>query len=138
MKTRLLATVLCALPLTLGACVATEDGGVIVDDATLTVSNQSDFVIDELYLAADYQAGWGGNYLGGNGLFPSEEVTLGADCGTYDIRVVAEDGLACEQYGVDLCLNDATFIIRNNTCPVFERAAAAKKALQKTDANTSL
>lgn len=138
MKTRLLASLLCALPLTIGACVASEDGEVIVDDATLTVSNQSDFVIDELYLAEDFSAGWGGNYLGGDGLFPSEEVTLGADCGTYDIRVVAEDGLACEQYGVDLCLNDATFIIRNNTCPVFERAALEQQAQQQTEANTSL
>ena len=113
MMTRLCVPLLACLGL--AACAA-DDG---VPDATLTVVNQSDYVIEELYLTASFESGWGGNLLGGDVLLPNEEITLGADCDFYDALLVDEDGVDCEIYDIDLCLNDAEWIIRNNTCTVF-------------------
>ena len=113
MMTRLSVSLLACLGL--AACAA-DDG---VPDATLTVVNQSDYVIEELYLTASFESGWGPNQLGGDVLYPDERITLGADCGFYDALLVDEDGVDCEIYDIDLCLNDAEWIIRNNTCTVF-------------------
>lgn len=107
----------------LGAAFATgctSDGEV---DASLTVVNDSDFVIEEIYLTDVNGSSWGANLLSGDALFPDEQLTLGVDCGTYDALLVDEDGEECEIHDLDLCLNDATWLIRNTTCDAFERKA---------------
>jgi hypothetical protein len=125
---RLLAPVLaaCASLATLSGC--SSDDGVFIDDASLLVVNDSDFVIEEIFLTDVGSPTWGPNLLRGEVLFPDEELLLGVDCGFYDALVVDEDGVDCEINSLDLCLNDATWVINNNTCTIFD---AAKKQREK-------
>ncbi len=124
LTTRLFAPLLAAA--TMASCVVADDDGVIAD-ASIRVVNDSDFVIEEIYLTDVGNATWGPNLLRGDVLFPDEEILLGVSCGFYDALVVDEDGVECEIFDVDLCLNDATWVIRNNTCSVFEAAAKARE-----------
>jgi hypothetical protein len=118
---RFLAPVLaaCASFATFAGC--SVDAGVDgpIADASLRVVNNSDFVIDQIYLTEVGSSTWGPNLLRGDALFPDEELLLGVGCDTYDALVVDEDGVDCEINNVDLCLNDSTWVIRNNTCSVF-------------------
>jgi hypothetical protein len=121
------------LALSLAACSTGDDGIGVIEDSSLAVDNQSSFVIDEVYLTNVNSSSWGPNRLGGDVLFPGETLTLGVDCGFYDALLVDEDGVDCELHDLDLCLNDAVWVIRNNTCTVFgaaakERAEAAAAA----------
>lgn len=111
----------------LAACSA--EGSVTtgpIDDSSLVIDNQSSFVIEEVYLTGVGNSSWGPNRLGGDALFPDETLTLGVSCGTYDALLVDEDGIDCEIHDLDLCLNDAVWVIRNNTCTVFGAAAKAR------------
>lgn len=122
----------------LGAALAagcTSDGGG-VSDATLTVVNDSDFAIEELYLTHNTSFGWGANFLSNDVLAPDESLTLDVDCGTYDVLLVDEDNVSCEVDDIDLCLNDATWHITNNTCDVFAREAA-RRAAEKAAAESA-
>ena len=98
-----------------------DDGGGV--DATLTVYNESDFVIEEIYLTEVGSRVWGGNLLRGDALFPGEAITLGAECGFYDALLVDEDDVDCILEEIDLCFNDAQWFIYNDTCVGFERKA---------------
>lgn len=111
MRTRLLPT---ALALALAAAA-----GCTTSDASLRVVNDSDFTITEIYLTPDVSESWGPNLLRGDVLLPGESLTLGVDCGFYDAMLVDQDNVACELDDLDLCLNDADWVIRNNTCSVF-------------------
>lgn len=107
-------------------------GCVIVDDnndSSLLVVNQSDFTIYELYVTPIGNQSWGPNLLGGDVLFPNESINLGIECGTYDALLVDETNAMCEVNNLDLCFDDADWIIRNNSCAVFE--ARAKEMLDK-------
>lgn len=117
----------------------TTDGGVVVidDSASLRVVNDSDFVIEEIYLTDVGSSSWGPNLLRSDVLFPDEELLLGVNCDFYDALVVDEDGVECEITGVDLCANDATWIIRNNTCSVFEAAAKVRAVEEAAKAATA-
>lgn len=112
-----------ALLLALTACAIETDDGVV--DATLTVQNRSDFAIVDIRLTPVDNPSFGPNLLGGDVLLPGEDITLGADCGTFDGRVTDEDGVQCDLFDLDLCRNDAVWVFTNQTCPVF---AAARKA----------
>ncbi|MBC7977151.1 MAG: hypothetical protein H7138_19420 [Myxococcales bacterium] len=126
---------LAALLLSLGSfatgCVVSDDNG---DDATLRVTNESDFVIEELRVVSSFSGSWGPNLLGGDVLFPEESITLGLDCGTYDAQLIDEDNVTCEIFDLDLCFDDAEWVIRNNTCTVFGVAKAAREVAAKAAA----
>jgi len=126
---RLLAPVLaaCASLATLAGCTSSGDG--VIADASLRVVNNSDFVIDQIFLTDVGNPSWGPNLLRGDVLFPDEEVLLGVNCGFYDALVVDQEGVDCELHDLDLCLNDADWVINNNTCSVF--GAAAKKRAEQ-------
>ena len=108
-------------------CVVSTDG---TADSSLTVTNESDFTIQEIYLTDVGSSTWGRNLLGGDVLFPGEALALGVECGTYDALLVDETNVQCELSGLDLCFNDAAWVIRNNTCAVF----AARLAEQQQQA----
>jgi hypothetical protein len=106
-------------------------------ESTLRVYNQSDFAITELHVADVGSASWGTNLLGGDPLYPGESLTLGVDCGTYNVLLIDEQGVDCQVDGVDLCLNDAKWVIHNNTCAVFGAAKAAREAAAKAKASSA-
>lgn len=106
------------LAASLGACVITSDS-----DATLLVVNESSFVIEEIHLVDVGNPTWGPDLLRGDVLFPGEDFLIAVECDYYDALLVDETGAECEVLDIDLCLNDATWVIRNNTCSVFERKA---------------
>lgn len=117
-RTRLIALscILTASVLAAPACVIVAD-----DDASLLVVNDSDYAIFELYVAPVGTRTWGPNLIGPQGLYPGEELLItNIDCDYYDLLLIDEDGVSCEVYDVDLCANDGTWIVRNNTCTVFE------------------
>ena len=108
--------------------------------ASLTVVNDSDYVIYEIYLTETDNPDWGPNLLRGDVLYPDEELVLGVPCDFYDALLVDEDDVECEVHDLNLCLNDAVWVIRNNTCSVFE-AEAKKRAAEQANtpaASTSI
>jgi len=108
----------------------TDDNGV---DATLTVENRSDFDIVDLRVALSGGA-YGDNLLRGDQLQPGESIDLGVRCETYDARLIDDSGVDCEVLDLDLCLNDARWVIRNDTCTTFGAARAAREAAAKAAA----
>jgi hypothetical protein len=117
-----------AVSCTLAACT-TSSG----PDATLSVENDSDFQIVEIYLTDVGSSSWGPNLISGDTLNPGETLRLGVDCSTYDAKLIDETDVSCEVDNLDLCLNDSIWIINNNTCTAFSNAAkerAAKKAAE--------
>lgn len=125
------------LALPFAALVGCSASGTVTIDpepgASLSVINDSDYVIYEIYLTETDNPDWGPNLLRGDVLFPDEEIVLGVPCDFYDALVVDEDGVECEVHDLDLCLNDATWVINNNTCTVFE--AEAKRRAAEAAAN---
>jgi hypothetical protein len=127
------------------ACVAAALGSLAIagcttssgPDATLRVQNSSDFEIVELHLTNVGSSTWGPNLLGSDSLRPGESITLGVNCGRYDALLVDETDVDCELNDLDLCLNDADWVIRNNTCTVFAAAQAAREAAAKAAASTA-
>jgi hypothetical protein len=103
-------------------------------DSTLRVQNSSDFAIEDLRVTSVGSSSWGSNLLRDGRLEPGDTITLDVNCGTYDAMLVDEDGVTCELNSVDLCLNDADWVIRNNTCTVFGAAKAAREAAAKAAA----
>jgi hypothetical protein len=93
--------------LALAGCVASSG------DSSLTVANDSDFVLTEVHLAATDSPSWGPNMLPGV-LFPGEELIItGIECDTYDVLVIDENGIDCELTGIDLCFDDDVWVIDN-------------------------
>ncbi|MBA3538501.1 MAG: hypothetical protein H0T79_02630 [Deltaproteobacteria bacterium] len=131
---RLLTSLTCVAALAFGACVV-EEGA----DATLEVRNDSSFTIRELYLTDVGNPTWGSNLLRGDVLFPNESFTLGVECGTYDAMLVDETNVQCELSNIDLCFDDAIWVIQNSTCSVFSarKAEAEKPGAAATGASVS-
>ena len=117
--TRLLALscLLALSALSSSACVIVADDD---SESTLLVANDSDYFIYELYLTEVDNPDWGRNFLAGDFLAPGEDFLItDIECDFYDALLVDEDGVECELLDVDLCFDDATWVIRNNTCTVF-------------------
>jgi hypothetical protein len=115
-------------------------GGVVVEDpieeSTLLVVNDSDFAIEELYITDVGAPDWGPNQLAGDVLLPDEQfLVTNIECSAYDAMLVAEDGVACELHDVDLCFDDATWHVTNDTCENFFRKAQEMKAARAQPAN---
>lgn len=107
-------TLVCALVFT----SALASGCIIVDDdddggdpdSSLTIVNESDLVIEEIFVENDL---FSDELLGGTGLFPDEEITVLLDCDFYDVTVIDEDGCETAILNFDLCFDDATWFIGN-------------------------
>jgi hypothetical protein len=116
MRTRTSLAVLLAC----AAAACGDDGNITIEpNASVLVVNDSDFTIVDVQLAPAGIPELGQNLLRGDVLFPGEELLLGVPCDRYDALVVDEDGVECRLFDVDLCFDDATWVIRNNTCAVF-------------------
>ena len=83
-------------------------------DASLTIDNESDYVLVEINLSRVSNYRWGRNLLRGDVLFPGESITIDyIDCDYYDVRVIDETGLACVITDLDLCFDDALWVVDN-------------------------
>ena len=114
------ATALAALFAAIGlnACVISGDG-----DSSLTIDNRSDYAIYQAYLAEVNEPTWGPELLQGDILYPNESLFIDSiRCGTYDVLIYDQIGAECELNFVDLCFDDARWVITNgtlSTCPIF-------------------
>ena len=133
MRTRLL---LVAGLLTLAAapgCIIESDED--ADDSTLLIANDSDYEIWEIYLTEVDNPNWGPNLLGADYLAPGEDfLVVDIECDFYDALLVDEEGVECELLDQDLCFDDATWVIRNNTCTIFE-ATARERSVDRAPAD---
>ena len=87
-----LAAILCTAP------------ALAADDAQITVRNRSSWEIQELYLSAVDANAWGPDLIGLEVIERGQNHRL-ADipCGSYDVRIVNEDGEECVIGGAVLC-----------------------------------
>lgn len=107
----------------LGGCVITTTTDDL--DSSLLVSNRSSFEIHEMYVTEIDSPTWGSNLLGTAILQPGQSFELGLPCNTYDAMLIDETGAICEIQNVELCFDDADWIITNRSCEVFAARAAA-------------
>lgn len=114
------------------ACLASLSS-CVVTDSSLRVENRSDFEIHEMYVTPVDSSSWGPNLLDGGILYPHESMYIGVACGTYDAMLIDETGAICEVSAIDLCYEDADWIIRNSSCAIFEQRAAVTAAAADTD-----
>jgi hypothetical protein len=102
---------------TLASILATAPGCVVVDhrDSTLTIDNDSSYVLEEIRLAQVDTPSWGPNVVP-DLLYPGESVTVyDIRCDYYDVLVVDETGLECVLYDLDLCFSDRRWIVSDST-----------------------
>jgi hypothetical protein len=112
---RALATQLLPLLLASGCIIVDEDIADRPSDASLTIENQSDFAISEIRVTEVDNPSWGPNLTGGALLYPGESLTVLVDCDLYDVLVVDVDGFGCELLDLELCFDDAVWVITNRT-----------------------
>jgi hypothetical protein len=94
-----------ALTLTSGCVVTT-------DDSSLTIVNESSYALVDIRVTERDRIDWGPNLLS-RALLPGDSLTVSVYCDYYDVLVEDQDGFVCELYNVDLCYNDATWVITN-------------------------
>lgn len=99
--------------LALVLALALSSGCIIVtDDASLTVANDSSFVITELYVTpVGDDPRFSADLLGSGFLRPGESIVIDVECGFYDVEVVDELGALCLLPDLDLCFDDALWVI---------------------------
>ena len=99
-------------------CIIVDEDPVIVErgnDSSLTIENESDYAIAEIRVTEIDNPSWGPNLTQGDLLFPGQSMTVLLACDVYDVLVVDEDGFGCEINGLDLCFDDAIWVISNRT-----------------------
>lgn len=83
-------------------------------ESTITVANESSFVITEVLITQVNSATWGPNLLR-DVLFPGEQITVEVACDTYDVLIADEYGRDCILGAVDLCFSNELWVIDNST-----------------------
>jgi len=102
---------------TLAVAACTAGGEAYIDpgqDASLTIVNDSDYILEEVRIAPVDSRSWGPN-MTPDALFPGENLTVTVDCDYYDVLVVDETGVDCVLADIDLCFSDDTWVITNAT-----------------------
>lgn len=89
--------------------------GCVAEDSTLTIDNASSYALHSLHIVPIDAFDWGPDLLGGDVLLPDESITIGLDCDTYDALVSDDGGATCELRGLDLCFDDAIWVIDDFT-----------------------
>jgi hypothetical protein len=81
-------------------------------DSSLTVANESSYVLTEIRIAPIDDPNWGPDLLGGDVLLPGEDLVItNIDCDTYDVLVVDDTDLDCVITDLDLCFDDALWVV---------------------------
>lgn len=103
------STLALAFALAAGAALAAKS------DSKVVFVNQSSWSINELYFAPTRDEDWGEDHLGKHTLDQGDQLTLtGVACGTWDVRVVDEDGDECIIENVALCGDTDKWVIRDD------------------------
>src|SRR3990167_3847718 len=79
-------------------------------DGTLTIANDSSFVLVDIRVTSVFSSSWGPNLLR-DGLFPGEEITVGVACDTWDVLIVDELFRECVLRELRLCSSDQFWVI---------------------------
>lgn len=110
------------LTYSVGCLVYTDDdppdGYIHGDDhySTMTIWNDSSYVIEEIYISPSDNRDWGPDLLGRDVLYPDEEITIDyLDCDVYDVMVVDEDHVQCILDDIRLCFDDEVWRITDRT-----------------------
>jgi hypothetical protein len=85
----------------------------------LRVENQSGFAITEIHVAPVGSTTWGANLISTT-LTPSATLTVTFTCGTFDVLAIDQAGQQCILHNVDLCANNADFVIGSAACVTFK------------------
>ena len=105
---KLTAAVVTALALAATACT----GG----DSSLEIANDSSYVLTEIYIAPIDTVSWGPDLTGGDVILPGESLIIDSiDCDTYDAMVVDDTGVECILFDLDLCFDDAIWVVDDFT-----------------------
>jgi hypothetical protein len=85
------------------------------DNSIIHIKNTSDWEIHHLFLSPADQEHWGPDQLGHQviavgGSFELHKVP----CGTWDVKIVDEDGDECVMSGVDICASKEGWVITND------------------------
>jgi hypothetical protein len=103
-----------ALMAAAGCGSTTDTGGGGNSDGTITVANDSSFVLTALYVAPVDQASWGPNLLP-DVLFTTEQITILVACSTYDVMITDDRQRDCVLTNLGLCFSDQLWVIDNFT-----------------------
>lgn len=88
------------------------------EGGALRVENQSGFAITEIHVAPVGSTTWGPNLISTT-LTPGATLTVTFTCGTFDVLAIDQAGQQCTLHDVDLCANNADFVIGSATCVTF-------------------
>jgi len=69
-------------------------------EGTITVINDSELALDEIYSSTCDEDEWGVDLMGVEVLAPGEEVDMTVEAGCWDIKAVAEDGQEVDAYSI--------------------------------------
>lgn len=131
MKTKLIAPLLFMALFSQG-CIIVSDND---PDSDITIYNDSDYILYEIYVSPIGASTWGPDLLGSDILYPDESVTVAVDCATYDVMVVDEYDVACVLEGINVCYESATWYVSNSDlafCDFFGALSKAEK-LERTE-----
>jgi len=88
----------------IAVCAAVLSFGIATSASALQlqVINKSKTSIHHLYVSAANQKAWGPDQFGDAAVEPGSQFNLhGIEAGTYDVKLVAEDGTECEVDGAE-------------------------------------
>ncbi|MEL6348560.1 MAG: hypothetical protein AAFV53_35980 [Myxococcota bacterium] len=96
-------------------CLSSFSTAAIAAPATVQMTNQSQYVIMELYLSPTSSNEWGPDQLGQHVIAPGDTFELsGIECTIYDVRLVgAEAGQQCTVMQVPLCAGQEQWVFTN-------------------------
>lgn len=83
-------------------------------DSQVTFRNDSDWMINQLYFARVSSHEWGDDQLGNHSVKNGDSFTLSQiPCGSYDVKLIDEDGDSCVVNDVSLCAESHVWSIRD-------------------------
>jgi hypothetical protein len=98
------------------------DDGTVAPDSSVTLVNESEYAIYQMFMSPSSEPMWGPDQLGEDVLLPGESISLAVDCDAYDVRLVDDEGEECVLEDVQVCFEDAVWHLTDEElaiCTVF-------------------
>lgn len=91
-------------------------GAMLAAPHSVKIVNASKWNIDKIFISHVSEKEWGSDLLGTNEVLkPGESVDITADCGSYDVKLIDQDGVECVEEGVDICSGSETWTVGDLT-----------------------